>query len=153
MSQISLNQIASKENINLDFAKKVKTYDLNGKENGFLIELTKNGNLTTSYLSCCYPGAFKGYHLHSQRAANYVCVRGKITIILYTKEGKQEYLLDSVNNIQKIHIPKDIPTGLWNHETEECWIINTPDFPYDPATAKEEQLDFSEEELKALYQS
>ena len=49
----------------------------------------KNGQKTTCYLSVAYPGCFKGYHLHTVREANYVIVRGKAKIILYTLEGKE----------------------------------------------------------------
>ncbi len=43
-------------------AKKVTTYDHGQKENGFLIELYKDGDKTTAYLTAATPGAFKGYH-------------------------------------------------------------------------------------------
>lgn len=131
-------------------AKKVITKDLNGKENGFLIELGKDNHLTTSYLSCTAAHSFKGYHLHKVRTANYVCIKGKIKIILYTKNGREEYIL-SAENPERLHIPTNIPTGLMNETNEEAWIINHPNPPYDP-NLKNEQIDFTEEECeKGLY--
>ncbi len=115
----------------LESAKKIITKDLSGKENGFLIELTKDGKLTTSYLSCCYPGAFKGYHLHKVRAANYVCVRGRITIVMYYPSGRQEVTLNAATP-ERLHIPPNVPTGLRNDGGEEAWIINNPLPAYDP---------------------
>jgi len=52
------------EDIRIEDAKKVITHDHSGNPNGHLIEMFKNGSLTTVYLSACSPGSFKGYHLH-----------------------------------------------------------------------------------------
>lgn len=125
-------------------AKKVTTYDLSGKENGFLMELFKNGDKTEAYLSAALPGAFKGYHLHRVRAARYVCLKGTMKIILYVKGVRQEHIL---NVGDKLFIPKDVPTGLMNIGTEEGWLINYPDPAYDPSL-KDEQVDYTEEELE-----
>lgn len=126
-------------------AKKVITYDLNGKENGFLIELFKEGDKTTVYLSCAKPGAFKGYHLHKVRAARYVCVKGKMKIILYIDGKREEHILSAENN-KRLYIPPNVPTGLENIGTEEGWLINFPDPAYDP-NLKGEQVDFTQEQV------
>jgi dTDP-4-dehydrorhamnose 3,5-epimerase-like enzyme len=125
-------------------AKKVATYDLSGKENGFLIELFKDENKTVAYLTCATPGAFKGYHLHRVRTARYVCVKGKMKIILYI-DGKREEHIMSANEPSRLYIPINVPTGLENIGTEDAWLINYPDPPYDPEL-KGEQVDFTQEE-------
>ena len=133
---------------NLEDAKKVTTYDHSSQENGFLIELYKDGNKTTAYLTAAKPGAFKGYHLHRVRAARYVCVRGKMKIILYKPGTKEveEHILDSARP-QRLFIPKDIATGLENIGDEEAWLINYPDPPYDPSLV-DEQVEYTREELE-----
>lgn len=133
----------------LSAAKRVKTYDTSGKENGFLVELGKSGNLTTSYLTAIYPKCFKGLHLHRIRVANYVCIRGKVKIILYPSTGRQEYILSEENSL-RLTIPTNIPTGLLNETDEEAWIINNPDPFYDPLQ-KGEQIDYTQEQLSALF--
>lgn len=132
-------------------AKKVTTFDHNGQENGFLIELFKDketGEKTEAYLTAAKPGAFKGYHLHRVRAARYVAVKGVMKITLY-KPGdpgsKEEHILDS-KNPTRLFIPKDIATGLENIGDEEAWLVNYPDPPYDPSL-KDEQVEYTEEEL------
>lgn len=127
-------------------AKKIITKDLDGQVNGFLIELFKDGPKTTVYLSCCAPGAFKGYHLHKVREANYVCIRGKIKIILWINGVKEEHVL-SADQPERLHIPTGVPTGLFNEGEEEAWIVNYPSPSYDPAL-KGEQMDFTEEECR-----
>lgn len=130
-------------------AKKVITYDLNGRENGFLMELFKDGEKTVAYLSAAKPGAFKGYHLHTIRAARYVCIKGTMKIILYVQGRREEHIL---NVGDRLYIPNNTPTGLENIGSEEAWLINYPDPPYDPSLVGE-QVDFTQEQLEKGMQS
>jgi dTDP-4-dehydrorhamnose 3,5-epimerase-like enzyme len=128
-------------------AKKVTTYDHGGNENGWLIELYKDGDKTTAYLTAAAPGAFKGYHLHRVRAARYVCVRGRMKIILYVGGKRQEHILHA-SKPERLFIPPNVATGLQNIGEEEAWLVNYPDPAYDPEL-KDEQVEYSEEELEA----
>lgn len=110
--------------VNSETAKKATTYDLKTKEeNGFLIELFKDGNKTVAYLSCAKPGAFKGYHLHRVRAARYICLKGKMKIILYVNGKREEHILTQ-DNLNRLYIPPMIPTALQNVGDEDGWLIN-----------------------------
>lgn len=144
------------EKVGVEPAKRVITKDHSGKENGWLLELYKDGENTTAYLTAAIPGAFKGYHLHRVRAAQYVCVRGRMKIILYTQQkdaaGKvawvrEEHLLDA-SQPSRLFIPKDVATGLENAGIEEGWLINYPDPAYDPSL-KDEQVEYTQVELEA----
>jgi dTDP-4-dehydrorhamnose 3,5-epimerase-like enzyme len=135
------------ESVRIEDAKKVATFDHAGGENGFLIELYTDGPKTTAYLTAASPGAFKGYHLHRVRAARYVCVRGRMKIIVYVGGKRQEYLLDAAKP-QRLFIPANVATGLQNIGEEEAWLINYPDPPYDP-DLKDEQVEYTQEELEA----
>lgn len=128
-------------------AKKVTTFDTDKKENGFLIELFKDGNKTAVYLSAAKPGAFKGYHLHRVRAARYVCLKGKMKIILYINGKREEHILDA-SKPERLFIPKNVATGLQNIGDEEAWLISYPDPPYDP-NLKDEQVEYTQQELEA----
>lgn len=142
------------DKVHLEPAKYVVTKDHGGNENGFLIEMFKGGpasELTEVYLSAAKPGAFKGYHLHRVRAARYVCLRGRMRIILYQREGqkwvREEHLLDAAEP-KRLFIPKNVATGLENIGDEEGWLVNYPDPPYDPSL-KDEQVEYTQEELEA----
>lgn len=128
-------------------AKKIVTKDPSGSENGFLIELLKDGDKTIAYLTAASPGAFKGYHLHRVRAARYICVKGKMKITLQRpgEKTREEYILDA-GKPKRLYIPKETATGLQNIGEEEAWLINFPDPPYDP-TLVDEQVEYTEEEL------
>ena len=135
------------ESVRIEDAKKVTTFDHAGHENGWLIELYKDGAKTTAYLTAASPGAFKGYHLHRVRAARYVCVRGRMRIILYVDGKRQEHVLDAAKP-QRLFIPPNVATGLENIGDEEAWLVNYPDPPYDP-DLKDEQVEYTEAELEA----
>lgn len=135
------------ESVASEPAKRVVTYDHDGNENGWLLELYKDGRLTTAYLTAAAPGAFKGYHLHRVRAARYVCVRGRMKIILYVNGHRQEHVLNA-SSPQRLFIPPNTATGLQNIGDEEAWLINYPDPPYDPDLS-DEQVEYTQEELEA----
>lgn len=135
------------ESVASEPAKRVVTYDHDGNENGWLLELYKDGRRTTAYLTAAAPGAFKGYHLHRVRAARYVCVRGRMKIILYVNGHRQEHVLNA-GSPQRLFIPPNTATGLQNIGDEEAWLINYPDPPYDPALS-DEQVEYTQEELEA----
>jgi dTDP-4-dehydrorhamnose 3,5-epimerase-like enzyme len=128
-------------------AKRVVTYDHAGNENGWLMELFKDGRLTVAYLTATRPGAFKGYHLHRVRAARYVCVRGRMQIILYRDGRREEHELDA-REPRRLYIPANVATGLRNSGDEEAWLVNYPDPPYDP-DLRDEQVEYTEAELEA----
>ena len=127
-------------------AKKVQTFDNTKHENGFLVELFKDGKKTLLYLTAIKSGAFKGYHLHRMRAAQYICIKGKMKIILYKDKKREEHILDA-SSPQRLFIPANIATGLQNIGSEEAWLVNFPDPPYDP-DLKDEQVEYLEEELE-----
>jgi len=128
-------------------AKKVTTHDAQGQENGFLTEMFKDGIKTTVYLSATTAGGFKGYHLHRVRAARYICLKGKMKIILYKNKEREEYLLDATKP-SRLFIPPNVATGLQNIGDEEAWLVNFPDPAYDPEL-KDEQVEYTQEELEA----
>ncbi len=139
--------------LKLEQAKKVKTYDHQGKENGWLLELykdTETGKKTEAYLTAALPGAFKGYHLHRVRAARYAALKGKMKIICYRQTGGKwaptEFILEA-GKPERLFIPKNVATGLENIGSEEAWLINYPDPAYDPSL-KDEQVEYTKQELE-----
>lgn len=130
--------------------KRVATYDAQGRENGFLMELMKDGRLTKAYLTCVFPGSFKGYHLHRVREANYVAVRGALRVTVYVREGnrwiRKEHVLESAKGTT-LHIPTNTATGFSSATDEEAWVINFPEPYYNPEL-KDEQVEYTEEELE-----
>lgn len=140
------------DKVYLEPAKKISTKDHEGQQNGHLLEMFKSsdGTKTEVYLSAALPGAFKGYHLHRVRAARYVCLKGRMRIITYERDGdkwvRSENILDA-SIPQRLFIPKNVATGLENIGNEEGWLINYPDPAYDPEL-KDEQVEYTQQELE-----
>ncbi|MEO6077610.1 MAG: WxcM-like domain-containing protein [Candidatus Andersenbacteria bacterium] len=122
----------------LSQCKRVATYGADGKENGYLLELSKDGDKTTAYLTVAFPGSFKGYHLHLRRTGNFILVSGKLKIIMVQNRIKQEIFLDGASP-QRITIPTMIYVGLQNVGTADAWMLNFPQPAYDPSDKGEQQ--------------
>jgi dTDP-4-dehydrorhamnose 3,5-epimerase-like enzyme len=138
------------DEVSTESSKRVTTYDHAGHENGWLQELFKDGDKTLMYLTVAAPGAFKGYHLHRVRTARYVCVLGRMRIILYSGGPawkREEHIMDAASP-SRLFIPINVATGLENIGDEEGWLINYPDPPYDPSL-KDEQVEYTLAELEA----
>ncbi len=136
----------------LESLKKVITKDLEGNINGTLIELLKEDEKTLAYLTTILPGKVKGYYLHKIRECNYICIKGKVDVIIYDLEekNKQKFTLNS-ENPQKLKILTNLAAGFENHYEEEAFLINFPNPPYDPEHSKiGERIKYSKEELEKL---
>lgn len=130
-------------NIYKSNGKKVVTKDLNGNENGYLVELEKDGRKIVSYLTVLYPGSSKGFYAYKILRSTYICIRGQAKVILYTKNTKQEHVLSS-DYYDKLHVPINTPVAFKNESVDEVWLINFPDPAYDPFV--KDRVDLSEEE-------
>lgn len=119
--------------------KRVETFNADGTHNGYLVELGKDGEKTTAYLTVTKPGAFKGYHLHQRRTSNFVLLKGKLKVIVVDGKRREEILLDG-NNSQRLAVPTNVYTALDNVGNEDAWLINIPVPPYDPSD-RDEQLE------------
>ena len=129
-------------------SKIVDTFDLNGKKNGYLLELGKNGKKTTSYLTVALPGCFKGYHMHVVRASNYVCIKGRVNVLMFRKDIPDRLEIEmSADKPSQLTIPIDTPTAISNPYEDEGWLINVPDPPYDPDLLHE-QVDMNEDQVR-----
>lgn len=132
-----------------DRVKQVVTTDASGKKNGGLMELYKDGNKTLVYLTKIRVDAFKGYHLHRERVARYVCIRGEVDIILWNYTGDKRWQMSTygLKVGDSLYIPAHVATGLSNTGDEEAWIVNYPSPAYDPE-AKDEQVEYTLAELE-----
>jgi len=134
-------------------AKLVITKDPSGNENGWLMELFKDGDKTLSYLTVTKPGAFKGYHLHRLRTANFICVKGKVRLITYTFNGDYEFHGEWTRDEvilepgDRVTVPPFTPTALESISEEDSWLINYPNPAFDP-TITDEQVEYTLQELE-----
>ncbi|TSC73191.1 MAG: dTDP-4-dehydrorhamnose 3,5-epimerase [Parcubacteria group bacterium Gr01-1014_38] len=126
-----------RERIRREPCKKVTTADHQGKPNGFLLELYKDGGKTVVYLSAASPKAFKGYHLHTVRQSHYVCLKGTMKVTVIEGKKKVEHIL-SGDRPERLLLPTNVWIGLENIGEEEAWLLNLPNPPYDPDVKSEQ---------------
>lgn len=135
------------EEVRKEPCRRVVTLDSAKRENGFLVELYKDGPKTTAYLTAARPGAFKGYHLHTVRSSHLVCIRGRMKIIVVEGKRRVEHILDAATP-ERLSIPTNVWIGYENIGAEEAWMINVPQPAYDP-DLKGEQLEKTPAEIAA----
>jgi dTDP-4-dehydrorhamnose 3,5-epimerase len=90
------------------------------------------------YFSTVYPGVVKGWHRHAEMTLNYVCVQGRIKLVLY---DDRETSPTRGELMERFLGPDDfclvqVPPGVWNGfkgmGTEAAIVANCSTHPHDP---------------------
>jgi len=88
------------------------------------------------YFSTINPGYIKAWHLHKEATLNYVCVKGKVNLVLYDDRSKsksagiyQNFLL-SPSDYFLITIPPYIWNGFKGLDSSESIIANCLNLPH-----------------------
>ena len=95
---------------------------------------TKFGEI---YFSYTHPNTVKAWHLHKKMTVNYVCVFGKIKLVLFDDRAKsktkgeiQEIFL-TTENYCLVSVPPLVWNGFKSIENESSIIANCSDIPHD----------------------
>lgn len=129
--------------------RKIKTVDLDGKQNGYILEVGRNnnGSEVKAYISVIEPRSFKGYHQHTKITQTFhVLSQGKLLFILWQKGYPQpEYHL--VGCGMMLTVPVGIVIGIKNYSEKQMKILCLPDPAYNIIDTKE-QIKIPKEELE-----
>lgn len=127
--------------------KKLKTKDLKGKKNGFLLEIasSKDGwskflDKAQVYLTTVLPKMTKGWHLHHKKENQFTCIKGQVMMAVWNGKNVQEFRLGG-NNPITVRVPKKQAVCFYNPGKEEAYILNLCSPPYDPSNPEQEDLD------------
>ena len=95
---------------------------------------TKFGEI---YFSYSHPNTVKAWHLHKKMTVNYVCVVGKIKLVLFddrpkssTKGELQEIFL-TTENYSLVSVPPKVWNGFKSVENRFSIIANCSDIPHE----------------------
>ena len=95
-------------------------------------------NFGEIYFSYTHPNTVKAWHLHKRMTVNYVCVVGKIKLVLFDDREKsktrgelQEIFL-TTENYSLVSVPPGIWNGFKSIENKTSIIANCSDIPHDP---------------------
>lgn len=90
------------------------------------------------YLSCIYPGAIKGWHIHKQMTLNYAVPHGHIKFVLYDERpesptyGEIHELFLGPDNYCLVTVPPMIWNGFKGIGEEMAIVVNCATVPHDP---------------------
>ena len=105
---------------------------------------TKFGEI---YFSYSHPNTVKAWHLHKRMTVNYVCVVGKIKLVLFddreqspTKGMLQEIFL-TTENYNLVSVPPGIWNGFKSVENKFSIIANCSDIPHEAKEMERKPFD------------
>jgi dTDP-4-dehydrorhamnose 3,5-epimerase len=90
------------------------------------------------YFSTVFPGAIKGWHVHSRMTLNYAVPVGRIKFVLYDDRAEssthgeiQEFFLGP-DNYQLVTVPPLVWNGFKGIGSEMALVANCASIPHDP---------------------
>jgi dTDP-4-dehydrorhamnose 3,5-epimerase len=91
------------------------------------------------YFSTVYPGVVKGWHRHAAMTLNYLCVHGRIKLVLYddrdgspTRGEIMECFLGP-DDFSLVQIPPGVWNGFKGMGSEAAIVANCSTHPHDPS--------------------
>lgn len=132
------------EGIEIKKLEKIKTFDLENNENGWLMdilratdEIKNNDKFAQIYVTAASPNSVKGFHWYKKKT-NYFCViKGKVKLVVIdkreaspTKGEINEFIMGDENPIL-VKIPPYLSAAFKNIGKEEALILNCPDTIFD----------------------
>ena len=130
--------------------KKIITYDLHKKENGWLIDVLRDSDaikkdsnkFSQIYVTTAYPGMVKGFHWHKKKVDLFCVIAGTAKLILIddrenspTKGTLNEFVMGEEGEYVVVRVPPYVKHAFKNVGKNIAYIINymTPAFdPEDP---------------------
>ncbi len=94
------------------------------------------------YFSCVYPGAIKGWHIHTEMTLNYAVPHGQIKFVLYddrsdsSTKGELQEIFMGTDNYCLVTVPKLVWNGFKGIGTEMAIVANCTDIPHTPDEIK-----------------
>ena len=126
--------------------KLVKTRDLDGSENGWLMEIASTRDNWSKfldnaqiYLTTLLPGKKKGFHLHHKKENQFTCIKGRVVMAIWDGKKIEEVILDAKKPVT-IRVPKEQAICFYNPTTQPAYILNLCSPPYDPNDPEQEDL-------------
>ena len=111
-------------------------------ERGMIFHMLKNTDehfqkFGEIYFSTVKPKFIKAWHLHKEATLNYVCIKGKVKLVLFDERkesetfGKYQKLILSPEDYFMVTIPPLVWNGFKGIDQEESIIANCMSIPHD----------------------
>jgi dTDP-4-dehydrorhamnose 3,5-epimerase len=130
----------------------VKELKVHCDERGKLFEVLRSDETLFSrfgqvYVTCCYPGVVKAWHLHKLQTDNLCVLCGTGKLVLYdprpdsTTKGEINEFFPCDERRLLVQIPPGVHHGFKNIGTDELLVLNVPTQVYDYEHPDEYRLD------------
>lgn len=89
------------------------------------------------YFSYTHPNTVKAWHMHKKMTVNYVCILGKIKLVLFddrkesSTTGQIQELFLTTENYNLVSVPPFVWNGFKSIENQSSIIANCSDIPHD----------------------
>ena len=108
---------------------------------GKVIHMLRNdskvfGSFGEIYFSTIYKDCIKAWHLHKESSLNYVCIKGKVRLVLFDDRknsstlGQYQEIILSLDDYFLITIPPNIWNGFKGIKEEESIVANCLTLPH-----------------------
>lgn len=127
------------EGVEIKKLKKIITYDLRNKENGWLIDILRatdkikkdGNNFAQIYITTAYPGMIKGFHWHKKKVDLFYVVTGTAKLVLIddrenstTKGRLNEFIMGEEGENIVVCVPPYVKHGFKNIGKNIVYILN-----------------------------
>jgi dTDP-4-dehydrorhamnose 3,5-epimerase-like enzyme len=126
-----------------------------GETNGKLISIWKHYEnqrelppmeaYTTSY----FPGVLKGPHLHKTRWDYFICISGKVLIVVRDNDGNYKEFLSSEDNPVVVEVPANIPSATLNLSKSTSIVLNLCNPAWHPENEDNYNVEFEDYNFEA----
>lgn len=115
----------------------VKKLVTHSDDRGYLFEVLRNDDdqykeFGQAYINYTEPGVIKGFHKHKLNEDNFVCLSGRIRLVILderTEEFREFYL--GPENLILVHIPAGLHHGWQALGNERACVLNVSSQAYD----------------------
>jgi dTDP-4-dehydrorhamnose 3,5-epimerase len=136
----------------------IQPLNVHADDRGYLLEILRDDDALFErfgqvYLTVCYPGLVKAWHLHARQTDNLSCVAGTMKLGIFDDRPDSPTQSQSMSVILGLVHPVlvQIPPGLWHGFTplggEAATLLNVPTLHYDAAAPDEQRRDPFDPEL------
>jgi dTDP-4-dehydrorhamnose 3,5-epimerase len=114
-------------------ASKQESKNRRGEVNGYVVSLYKDwerlfrAEPQQVYLNVCFPGEWKGPHLHMRRWDYFATIRGSTCYVVKYGAGDYEEIdVNAADAVLIVEVPPAVPCLIVNTGDEDAWVINMP---------------------------
>lgn len=135
------------DNVKVKKLKKIKTFDTDENENGWLIDILRatdvikkdKDKFAQMYVTTAYPNAVKGFHLHKIKVDLFCVIAGTAKLVLIddrkdspTKGMVNEFIMGDEGEFMVVRVPPYVKHAFKNIGKTLVYILNCMSPAYDP---------------------